>query len=94
MEVNGVPIDEPYIKVPATDSAASGIEFDIVVPEDSLWVMGDNRYNSADSRYNQDEPGKGFVPVDKVVGRAVVVSWPFDRWTWLQNRGDLFPTAD
>ena len=94
LEVNGVPIDEPYIKVPAADSAASGIEFDIVVPEDSLWVMGDNRYNSADSRYNQDEPGKGFVPVDKVVGRAVVVSWPFDRWTWLQNRGDLFPNAD
>jgi signal peptidase I len=94
LEVNGVAIDEPYIKVPAAESAASGIEFDIVVPEDSLWVMGDNRYNSADSRYNQDEPGKGFVPVDKVVGRAVVVSWPFDRWTWLQNRGDLFPNAD
>jgi hypothetical protein len=51
--------------------------------------MGDNRYNSADSRYNQDEPGKGFVPIEKVVGRAVVVSWPFDRWAWLENRGDL-----
>jgi signal peptidase I len=94
LEVNGVAIDEPYIKVPSSDSAASGIEFDIVVPADSLWVMGDNRYNSADSRYNQDEPGKGFVPVDKVVGRAVVISWPFDRWMWLENRGDIFPNAD
>jgi signal peptidase I len=94
VEVNGVALNEPYVKLPDTDSAVSGVNFDITVPEDSLWVMGDNRYNSADSRYNQDEPGKGFVPIDKVVGRAIVVSWPFDRWTWLSNRDDLFPNAN
>lgn len=94
IEVNDVVVNEPYIKVPSEESAASGVEFDIVVPEDSLWVMGDNRYNSADSRYNQDQPGKGFVPIDKVVGRAFVVSWPFARWSWLDNQSDLFPNAN
>ena len=93
IEVNGEPVEEPYIKLPSADSASSGMEFDIVVPDKSLWVMGDNRYNSADSRYNQEQPGKGFVPIDKVVGRAVVVSWPFDHWAWLDNYTDHFSNA-
>ena len=93
IEVNGEPVEEPYLKLPSADSASSGMEFDIVVPEKSLWVMGDNRYNSADSRYNQEQPGKGFVPIDKVVGRAVVVSWPFDHWAWLDNFTDNFSNA-
>jgi len=90
IEVNGEPVDEPYLKLPSSDSASSGMDFDVVVPDGSIWVMGDNRYNSADSRYNQDQPGKGFVPIDKVVGRAVVISWPFDRWSWLDNYTDHF----
>lgn len=93
IEVNGEPVDEPYLKLPSSDSASSGMDFDVVVPDGSIWVMGDNRYNSADSRYNQDQPGKGFVPIDKVVGRAVVISWPFDRWTWLDNYTDHFSNA-
>ena len=69
--VNGVPIDETdYIVVPTGESAASGDPFDITVPADSLWVLGDNRYQSKDSRYNQDQPGDGFVPLENVVGRA------------------------
>ncbi len=76
--VNGVPIDETsYLKLPPGDTAASGDPFDVVVPADSLWVLGDNRYRSKDSRYNQDQPGKGFVPVDNVVGRAFLITWPF-----------------
>ena len=90
--VNGEPVEEPYIDIRDHD-AASGMEFDVTVPDDSLWVMGDNRYNSADSRYNQDKPGRGFVPLDKVVGRAVVISWPFDRWTWLDNFSSNFTNA-
>jgi signal peptidase I len=51
--------------------------------------MGDNRYNSQDSSRNQSLPGKGFVPIKDVVGRAILISWPVNRWTWL----DDYPTA-
>jgi signal peptidase I len=94
LQVNGKSVDEPYIVTPSIGDASSGMEFDITVPDDSLWVMGDNRYDSADSRYNQDKPGRGFVPVDKVVGRAVVVSWPISNWTWLDNYAGNFANAD
>lgn len=78
--VNGVPLKEPYIIGP-TDQKP----FSVTVPQNSLWVMGDNRGNSRDSRYNQDDPGKGFVPYSDVVGRAVLISWPVNRWTTLDN---------
>jgi signal peptidase I len=94
LQVNGVSVDEPYIVKPSPDDPASGMEFDVTVPEGSLWVMGDNRYDSADSRYNQDKPGDGFVPIDKVVGRAIVVSWPVSNWTWLDNYSDNFTNAN
>ncbi|MGE3191894.1 MAG: signal peptidase I [Microbacteriaceae bacterium] len=90
MTVNGVPLEEPYLKLPSGTSAVSRDDFDVVVPDDSLWVMGDNRYNSQDSRYNRDKPGEGFVPIENVVGRAVVISWPIDRWTWLDNYQFVF----
>jgi signal peptidase I len=85
MSVNGIPLDEPYLRLPDGVDAVSGQSFSVTVPDGALWVMGDNRYNSADSRANQDQPGRGFVPLDNVVGRAVVISWPMDRWQWLGN---------
>ncbi|MEJ1155676.1 MULTISPECIES: signal peptidase I [Microbacterium] len=89
--VNGTAIDESaYIKTPTVDAAASGDEFDVIVPDDSLWVLGDNRYRSKDSRYNTDQPGKGFVPVDNVVGRAFLVTWPFDRFGLLDFHHEQF----
>ena len=89
--VNDVPIDESaYIKVPSGESAASGDAFDVVVPDGSLWVLGDNRYRSKDSRYNTDQPGKGFVPIDNLVGRAFLVTWPFDRFGFLDFHHDVF----
>lgn len=79
--VNGEPVDElSYLKLPAGDTQASNIPFDVVVPEGSLWVLGDNRDMSKDSRYNTDQPGDGFVPVDNVVGRVFLRMWPFDRF--------------
>jgi signal peptidase I len=90
MSVNGVPLKEPYVLLPPGSQAVSGITFDVTVPKGSLWVMGDNRYNSADSRYHVNDPGKGFVPIGNVVGRAFVISWPVDRWTWLDNYPDVF----
>ena len=94
LQVNGKSVNEPYIVTTPNHEASSGIEFDVTVPADSLWVMGDNRYDSADSRFNQDKPGNGFVPLDKVVGRAVVVSWPISHWKWLDNHAGNFANAE
>jgi signal peptidase I len=85
--VNGVPIDEPYI---APGSNPSDIEFKVVVPEGSYWVMGDNRGNSTDSRFHQDLPSKGFVAQDFVVGKAFVISWPASNFEWLSNYPEVF----
>ncbi len=90
LSVNGVPLDEPYLELPPGVTKASGTDFSVTVPEDSLWVLGDNRYDSLDSRYNTSKPGKGYVPVENVVGRAFLVSWPFDRWSWLDNYPTVF----
>ncbi len=90
MTVNGVPLNEPYIMLPAGVTNVSKDAFDVTVPENSLWVMGDNRYNSKDSRYNREQPGNGFVPIDNVVGRAFVVSWPSSHWSWLDNHPAVF----
>ena len=90
MSVNGVPLKEPYVLLPVGSQAVSGITFDVTVPKGSLWVMGDNRYNSADSRYHVNDPGKGFVPISNVVGRAFVISWPISRWSWLDNYPDVY----
>lgn len=96
--VNGVAIDETsYITVPTPDAAASGDEFDVVVPEDRLWVLGDNRYRSKDSRYNVEQPGEGFVPLENVVGRAFLITWPFDRFGLIDFHHEQFadvPDAD
>ncbi len=85
--VNGVPVDEPYL---APGSQPSEMAFDVVVPADSLWVMGDNRQQSADSRRNMGSPGGGSVPVDNVVGVAFVTVWPLDRLTILHNPSATF----
>ena len=89
--VNDVPIDETdYLKLPPGETAASGDAFDVVIPDDSLWVLGDNRYRSKDSRYNQDQPGKGFVPIENVVGRAFLITWPLDRFGVLDFHAEVF----
>ena len=73
--VNGVPLDErPYLY---RNNPPSKQSFDVLVPEGTLWVMGDHRSASADSRAHMGDPGGGFVPVDKVIGRAFAVVWPF-----------------
>jgi len=90
MSVNGVPLKEPYVLLPAGQQAVSAKPFDVTVPAGKVWVMGDNRYNSADSRYHMDDPTKGFVPMSDVVGRAFVVSWPVSHWSWLSNYPETF----
>lgn len=94
LTVDGVPIDEPYITVPAGQQNAATLAFDVTVPAGELWVMGDNRYASQDSSRNQALPGHGFVPVANVVGRAFVVSWPAHRWSWLGDYPEVFARVE
>ncbi|GAA4345132.1 signal peptidase I [Angustibacter luteus] len=85
VSVNDVPLDEPYLK---PGSEPSQDPFDATVPANSLWVMGDNRQHSEDSRY------KGFVPIDHVTGRAVALVWPFSRATWLSRHAATFEKVE
>jgi signal peptidase I len=82
VSVNGVPLDEPYL---FPGDAPSDLRFDVRVPPDRLWVMGDHRGFSQDSRAHQDDPRDGMVPLDHVIGRAVVIVWPIDRMTRLER---------
>lgn len=85
LTVNGVPLDEPYILIPEGYTDATVARFQVTVPADSLWVMGDNRYNSRDSLAHINEPSGGFVPMGDVVGKALVISLPVGRWAVLDN---------
>ena len=74
--VNGIAVDEPYLQ---PGVAPSEQKFSVTVPAGRLWVMGDNRPFSADSRSHTNLPGGGTVPVSDVVGKAFVIVWPFSR---------------
>ena len=88
LTVNGVVITEPYV---FAGNVPSERTFDITVPAGRVWVMGDHRQASEDSRYHDDgKGGTGSVPVSDVTGRALVLVWPFDRATRLTRPGDTF----
>ena len=72
--VNGVPLDETSYLYPG--DAPSSFRFSVIVPPGHLWVMGDHRSDSGDSRYNTRDPGHGAIPIAEVVGRAFMVIWP------------------
>jgi len=82
--VNGVPLDESYL-YPGDRATPSLVVFNVRVPQGRLWVMGDHRSESADSRYHLGDPGGGFVPVADVVGRAFARVWPLSRAGWLKQ---------
>lgn len=87
LTVNGDPLEEPYVY---QGNAPSDMTFQVEVPEGRLWVMGDHREASQDSRWHQDLVDQGTVPEENVVGRAVVVIWPLSRAGVLGNYPDTF----
>jgi signal peptidase I len=86
--VNGHSLNEPYLfhDVDGTADQPSDEPFDVTVPKDRLWVMGDHRSHSGDSReqyLRSRDPQAATIPAKSVIGRAFVVFWPLSRWTWL-----------
>jgi signal peptidase I len=82
--VDGVGVDEPYI-YPGNNPSSR--PFDVVVPARKLWVMGDHRDDSEDSRFH---PGNQFVPIDNVVGTAFVIVWPLPRLGTVSTPDQVF----
>ncbi len=88
LQINGRSLDEPYLyrDVDGTPDEASEEPFDITVPDGKLWVMGDHRSQSADSREHfkdSKDVNEATIRSDAVVGRAFTVFWPVNRATWL-----------
>ena len=89
LEINGVTLDEPYIfrNEAGEQDAPADTDFEVTVPKDRLWVMGDHRSASGDSlEHWQDTEGnvqEATIPEDSIVGRAFTVFWPVGRATWL-----------
>ncbi|GIF18561.1 signal peptidase I [Actinoplanes tereljensis] len=88
LTINGKSLDEPYIYKDAdgNQDPAADRKFDITVPANRLWVMGDHRSASGDSLEHYEETGdveEATIPEDSVVGRAFTVFWPVKRATWL-----------
>ena len=82
LTINGKETNEPYI---FKGNKPSELEFNVTVPEGKIWVMGDHRGASADSRYHQDDVNNGFVPVSKVTGRVYAIIWPFKNLSFVSS---------
>lgn len=82
LSINGVAIDEPYV---FPGDKPSDSTFNVTIPEGFIWVMGDHRGASADSRFHTDDANRGFVPLDAVTGRAFAVVWPIKNISFLSS---------
>ncbi|WP_329258377.1 signal peptidase I [Streptomyces sp. NBC_01478] len=85
LEVNGRSVDETAFLYPG--DAPSTVAFDVVVPDGTLFVLGDHRGDSSDSRDHLGDPGGGMIPVGDVIGRADWIVWPAGHWTHLVRPG-------
>ena len=87
--VDGEALDEPYLNEPMEEPWYEDLT-SVTVPEGSVFVMGDNRASSADSRYHQDDGDHGLVPIDNVVGVGLMRYWPLNRMSFLSSHHDVF----
>ena len=86
LQVNGKSVDEPYVY---ENDKASESNFNVTVPEGFIWVMGDHRAASSDSRFHTNDVNSGMVPLNKVVGRATFIVWPVSNLDFLEKGSDL-----
>jgi signal peptidase I len=86
LEINGKTTNEPYI---FAGNGGSELKFDVIVPEGKIWVMGDHRAASADSRYHQTDINSGFVPLSKVTGRVFAIIWPLKNFGAVPSQDPL-----
>ena len=84
--INGKETTEPYI---FAGNKPSELDFNVTVPKGKIWVMGDHRGASADSRYHQDDVNNGFVPESKVTGRVVGIIWPLKNLSTVPSQDPL-----
>jgi signal peptidase I len=84
--INGVEIDEPYI---FAGNTASDTNFNVTVPAGKVWVMGDHRGASADSRFHQDDVNNGMVPTSKITGKVVGIIWPIKHLGFVDSYSSL-----
>jgi signal peptidase I len=86
LTINGKPTSEPYI---FAGNTPSDTDFNITVPEGKVWVMGDHRGASGDSRVHQDDVNNGMVPVEKITGRVIATIWPLSRIGFVSSQDPL-----
>jgi len=94
IEVNGRSVDESTFLYPG--DSPSTVPFTVVVPKGTLFLLGDHRSDSSDSRDHLGSPGGGMIPLSEVIGRADWIAWPTAHWTRLQRPGAYahVPAAD
>ena len=86
LTINGKPTNEPYI---FAGNTPSDTDFNITVPEGKVWVMGDHRGASGDSRVHQDDVNNGMVPVEKITGRVIATIWPIKQIGFISSQDPL-----